>query len=183
MPVVTDIIRGAMGSMRKAIQVLRFSADPAVVSFFETYDTIPQGDREYLPIEAIAFKASVSPVALLGAILLASKTVRGQQSALMAINAHPALLKKTIKYAGMPEGSKDRQMLHQAVGFLPSPHQGGVNMNVNLLGPPQYPQGIAAPEAAPVTEEEISFESLFPSVKLNLEEWSEDRQRLLADKT
>jgi hypothetical protein len=177
-PQITDILKNSFKNVKAAIQTLRFSNEVAAVEFFKVYDELPAGDREYLPIEAVCLKAAVTPSALLGATFLACKTVRGQESALMAVNAHPAVLKATIQWAKLPGGDRHARMIHEAVGFLPTP-KGGGNINVNLLGGNPVHGNPDRAESAPAELQNEDFGELFPSVNQNLEKWSDNRRKLL----
>lgn len=177
-PKITDILKSSFKTVKAAIQAIRFSNDTSAIEFLAVYDEIPACDRDYIPIEAVCLKAGVSPSALLGATFLACKTVRSQESALIAVNAHPKVLKDTIRYASLPGGDRDRKLLHEAVGFLPTPKGGSINVNL-LNGVPQH-QKPDRPAAEPIVEEE-DFGSLFPNINRNLEKWSSDRRKLLSD--
>lgn len=176
-PEITSILKSSFKNTKAAIQSIRFSNETAAIEFLKVYDELPVGDREYISIEAICLKAAVSPAALLGATFLACKTIRGQESALIAVNAHPQILKDTIQFASLPGGDRDRKMLHEAVGFLPTPKGGSINVNL-LGGVPQFKN----PEHH-IEPDEENFEELFPSISRSLEDWSNDRKRLLADNT
>lgn len=172
-PVISDILKSAFKNTKAAIQAIRHSQEDAAIEFLKVYDELPAGDRDYIPIEAVCLKAAVSPSALLGATFLACKTMRGQESALIAVNAHPAVLKSTILFANLPGGDRDRKMLHEAVGFLPTPKGGSINVNL-MGGVPQFNNPDREPEA-----EEADFGTLFPAIGKNLEAWSDDRRKLL----
>jgi hypothetical protein len=176
-PQITDILKSSFKNVKAAIQTLRFSNETAAVEFFKVYDELPAGDREYLSIEAVCLKAAVTPSALLGATFLACKAVRGQESALMAVNAHPKVLKATIKYAQEPGGERWAKMIHEGVGFLPTPTGGSINVNL-LGGNPVYGNPNRA-ESAPAELQNEDFGDLFPSVNQNLEKWSDNRRKLL----
>ena len=170
---ITPILDSALGKWRKAIDLLRFSADENAKQFLEIYDQPPKVDRDRVPIEAICIKAEVNPAAILGATLMAARQVSAQESALIAITEHPQVVKDTITFAGLAGGSKDRKMIHQAVGFLPTSK--GVSMNVNLSGGnPQFGGAESGGD-----DDEDSFEQAFPSLNANLENWGNARRRLL----
>jgi len=58
-----------IGGMKAVLNALRFAGDdPDIEAFLEKYDSIPSGDRERLPWEAIALSADVKVTHLLGAI-------------------------------------------------------------------------------------------------------------------
>lgn len=174
-PYITDILKSSFKTVKAAIKAIRFSNETTAIEFLKVYDELPAGDRDYISIEALCLKANVSPSALLGATFLACKTMRGQESAMIAVNAHPGVLKETIRFAKLPGGDRDRKMLHEAVGFLPTPKGGSINVNL-LNGVPQPQNQNRAPEP-----DEEDFGSLFPSINRNLEEWSSDRRKLLSD--
>jgi hypothetical protein len=177
-PQITDILKSSFKNVKAAISLLRFSNETAAVEFFKVYDELPAGDREYLPIEAVCLKAAITPSALLGATFVACKVVRGQESALIAVNAHPKIMAATVKFAQEPGGDRWAKMVHEGVGFLPTPKGG--NINVNLLGGnpvhgnPNRAEGPAVPEL-----QNEDFGDLFPSVNRNLEKWSDNRRKLL----
>ena len=179
-PKITDILKSSFKTTKAAIEALRFSNETAAIEFFMVYDEIPVGDRAYIPIEAVCVKAAVSPSALLGATFMACKDMRGKESALIAVNSHPDVLKNTIRFAALPGGDRDRKMLHEAVGFLPTPKGGMVNVNV-MGGQPQYLQP-EKPHLGDGSEEE-DLNELFPSVMQNQEKWADNRRSLLADRT
>jgi hypothetical protein len=175
-PNISGMLKRVLGSAHKAIAALRFSSDPAAIAFVETYDAIPADDRESVPLEAICLKANVSAPAILGATLMAARQVQAQESALRAIIAHPDVVKTTIKTSKLVGGDKDRKMLHEAVGFLPT--KTGSSINVNLLGGnPQY-----APQRSedPDDDDDTAFIEAFPSINHKLEGWSENRRKLLS---
>lgn len=175
-PQITDILKSSFKNVKAAIQAIRFSNETPAIEFLSVYDNIPAGDRDYIPIEAVCLKASVSPSALLGATFLACKMMRGQESALIAVNAHPDVLKATIRFAKLPGGDRHAKIIHEAVGFLPTPKGGSINVNL-LNGVPQHQK----PERASEPVEEEDFGSLFPNINRNLEKWSSDRRKLLSD--
>lgn len=175
-PNISDMLKRVFGTASKAIDALRFSTDPIAVAFLEAYDGLPICDREtYLTLEAICLKAQVSPPALLGATLMASKQLMAQESALKAMVAHPDVVDSTIQFAKLPGGYKDRKMLHESVGFLPT--NKGNSLNVQLVnGVTQYNTN------SEDSDDEESFGQAFPSINAELEGWSENRRLLLDGK-
>ena len=172
--ILEDVLSGTQGpkSAHRAIKYLRFSSDGSAKQFLETYDSLPKVDRDRVPIEAICIKAGVDPSAILGATLMAARSLSAQHSSLIAIVEHPEVVRSTVQFAKLAGGSKDREMIHQSVGFLPTAK--GVSMNVNLLGGnPQF----GGAEGG--DDDEDSFESAFPSLNRNLESWGDRRRKLL----
>jgi hypothetical protein len=153
---------------------MRFSQDPAVVSFLKTYDSAPKCDLKQLPLELIALKAKVDFNALLGAIVMSFRSIQAQKSALQAMAAHPKVVNSTILYAGMPAGERDRRMLHEAVGFLPTPKGLTINQNFGQQTEvEEQEQGGTAPDV----------NDLFPMVNDKLEKWQTGRQKMLEGTT
>jgi hypothetical protein len=165
------------GSPLKAIEDLRFSVDPVAVKFLETYDSIPNGDRPSLSIEAVCLKASVSPQEFLGHVFLMRQSLCKAESSLVAVNAFPDVVRNMVEFAAMPGGDQDRKMLaqHPAIGFLPTPK--GVTMSVNLFGGETK---FSSDEDGGDDDDEI-FNQTFSGKVKDLEVWAEDRHALLTD--
>lgn len=185
MPQITPML-AAIGGHQAIINTLRYSIEPAACAFLDCYDKLPKGDRESLPIEAIAIKANVGMLELLGTIMLAAKNKNGQESALLAITSHPEVLRKTIEYAELPGGIQDRRLLHEAVNFVAS--KKGFNMNFHFGSQPNKDPNPAAPVEPEEEEDESTddespiFNNLFPMVTRKLDEWGDIRNRLLESK-
>jgi hypothetical protein len=129
-------------------------------------------DRKVIPLEAVCIKADVPAPSLLGAIMLAVRQVNGQESALLTMIEHPKVVKSTIRFAKTADGASDRKMIHESVGYLPTKQ--GSNINVNLMG--NTPQLSQSDEA---DDDDKAFVDAFPSISGKLEEWSDDRRKLL----
>jgi hypothetical protein len=172
---ISSDLKEVLGSHKKIIETMRFSQDQCIDDFFAVYDNLPVGDRDLIPIEAIAIKASVSLSALYGATLIALRLRNGQKSAMLAMKAHPEVLRKTIQYAKLPGGERDRRAIDTAVGFLPTSK--GTNISFNMLnGVPQL-----APPKEDSEDDDDGFAEMFPSITSSQEEFSEDRRKLLSD--
>lgn len=112
----------SIGGMKAVLNALRFSPDdPEIGPFLEKYDSIPSGDRERLPWEAIALSANVNVPHLLGAIHVAVQKHSVSRVRLIATLGHPLITKARVKFGQLPSGDKDRFALDTAMGFLPSP--------------------------------------------------------------
>lgn len=155
------------------IDAMRFSVEPSIISFLKTYDSIPVGDRRYIPLEAVALKSNVGFNELLGSIVMCFRSFQSQKSALMAMAAHPKVLNSTILYAGMPGGERDRRILHEAVGFLPTPK--GLTINQNF-GANQGDKG------EPDEPETVEVNDIFPMINETQEEWQSNRTKMLEAK-
>jgi hypothetical protein len=179
-PAITPLLKTSEIGHEAAIAILRYSFEPVATVFLACYDRLPKGDREVLPIEVIGVRAGVGMLELLGAIMLAAKSKIGQESALLAITSHPAVLKKTIEYAELPGGIQDRRLLHEAVNFVPG--KKGFNMNFHFGAQPAKEASTAPAVESEEDEDEDEnpdFNNLFPMVTDRLEEWGDMRNRLL----
>lgn len=169
---ITAMLQRAVGGRDKVIDILRFSQDTAATEFLKAYDEAPIGDRNYLSFEAICIKASIPTSAVYGAIIMSAKSIMGQESALTTIIEHPEVVRKTIQFAKeLPGASKDREMIHQAVGYLPS--KGG-GISVNLFGGNPQPT-----ESDDGDDDDTAFREAFPSINTQLEGWGANRRGLL----
>ena len=167
-PQITPIFE-TPSNLRDAISALRFSNDPVAAKFIGTYDKIPAGDRAYLSIEAVAIKADVDFNELLGSMIFSFRSAQAQKSGIMAMAEHPDVLRASLLYACSPAGVQDRRMLHEAVGFLPTPK--GMSLNLNF------------PQAAEKKEESSpDVNDVFPMITEKQPGWQERRTRLLEAK-
>jgi hypothetical protein len=121
-PQISPLFEKAEGGLKTVLNAMRFYAgDETIAAFLKKYDSIPAGDRERLPWEAIALSAKVDLQRLTGAILFAMQSASVNTVKVIALSSHPLIMQKTIEFAQMPGGVKDRNTMHQALGFLPSP--------------------------------------------------------------
>lgn len=162
-----------LGSKNAVIETMRFSNDPSIVSLLEIYDETPKGDRPHIPLEVFALKAGVSFSQLVGAYVLALRSVQTQKAAIVAMQAHPGLVEKTVKFAKKEEGYKDRRVIHEAVGFLPTPK----GLNLNIFPPP--PPGSEPEGTEPEEHMAPDVNDLFPLINDKQEAWQGSRQKLL----
>jgi len=177
-PPVEEIL-SYLGGRKKIIQAMRFSSEPCVHKLLKVYDSAPEYDRNKTPLEAFVLVAGVNPNELVGAVIMAFRTMQAQKSGLMVMKQHPQVLESTIKYAHLMNGSRDRQMLHQAVGFLPVANSGGRGSNINLnFGNPETPS--LAKNEDGITTPDIN--EVFPMISERLPAWQEARQKALKAK-
>ena len=87
----------------------------------KVYLSVPASYRRLLPVEAFCHAAGVSPWRILEAVTVVAVRQGAQASAVLAALVHPRVVEKTIERALQDDGTKERMMLHKAVGFLPTP--------------------------------------------------------------
>lgn len=100
---------------------MRFAPDPVISTFLEKYDATPVGDREHIPIEAIALAAQVDITHLLGSILVSLQQQAVNAVKIIAMTNHPKITEARVAFGLLPFGERDRNALDTAMGFLPSP--------------------------------------------------------------
>lgn len=154
------------------IDAIRFSQEPVVSDFLKVYDATPEFDRKRIPLEAVALKAQCDFNSLLGAMMFSFRAMQTQKSALIAMEAHPEVVAATAKFARKARGVQDRKMLHEAVGFLPTPK--GASINLNFPGSKDD-----VPDSEPTTPE---VDELFPMITQRQEKWQNDRTKMLEAK-
>lgn len=173
-PQITPVLRRTVGSVAKSISLLRFSEDPQAQKIVESYDQANKCDRDIVPIEAFCLRTNVNPAAILGLVIMSMRNLSAQESALTTMMEHPEVVRSTIQFAKeIPGASKDREMIHQAVGYLPTSK--GSSIIVNLPGAnPQFNQA-----ADDEDDDDSSFRLAFESEQNEIEGWSNSRRRLL----
>lgn len=165
---ISDILKQGKGGLKGALAAMRYSTDVNVVAFLEKYDEIPPRDRDALPWEAIAIAADVQPAYLLGGTILALRDYSANTVKILALTHHPEVTRKTIAYAALPGGEKDRHTMHQALGFLPSPKGSTFIINPGSRG--TAPVGPGADEDPDVDQPEVGedregdLNHLFPAL-------------------
>lgn len=160
-------------------KILAFAAvsdQPCAIQFMNAIRKVKEQDRNKLSFEAMCVFARVSPVEMLGAILMAAKSMKATESALKAILAHPDVVDATVKTAkvkGMT-GQADRKLLHEAVGFLPSKKGGGIAINFGF--------GRPAEERDPDSDADQDWDDAFPPLGDAIQEWSSEKHKMLEGK-
>ena len=161
------------------IDGMRFSEEPEIVSFLKVYDETPRCDRNRIPLEAFAMKAQVSFKGLCGAFMLCFRSIQIQTSAMVALREHPDVVESTAQFARLASGDRDRRMLHEAVGFLPTSK--GASINFNFPGAEkEMPEN-----EAPATDDVLvapDVNDLFPMINEKQEGWQQLRTKMLQEK-
>ncbi len=121
-PKVSQQLKQARGGLKATLAAMRFVGDDEVIAaFLHKYDSIPVGDRETLPWEAIAISAGIDLRHLLGSCIMALANQAANTTKIIAATNHPHITKMRVKYGSLPSGEKDRTALDIMVGAQPSP--------------------------------------------------------------
>ena len=122
-PQITPTIKSSVkGGLKAALGAMRFATDdPDIGAFLQKYDSIPVGDRDVLPWEAISLSANVNPKHLIGSILLAVTSHCATKSRFIVVSNHPSITRARAKYALLPSGERDRTAFDIMAGAQKSP--------------------------------------------------------------
>lgn len=102
------------------LELLADSNDPECRKVRDAYLSVPESYRRLLPLEAFCQAAGVSPWHVLEIIVGVAARRRVQASAILAATVHPRVVQKTVERALRDDGTRERMMLHKAVGFVPT---------------------------------------------------------------
>lgn len=102
----------------RPLDFLQSSEDPNARRVSEVYLSVPESYRRLLPAEAYCQAAGVSPWRVLEAITVVAVRQGAQASAILASIMRPRVLNKTIERALQEDGTRERLMLHKALGSL-----------------------------------------------------------------
>jgi len=179
-PEISPLLKKADGGIRQVIDAMRFAPDEVTSAFMKKYDAVPEGDRKYLPIEAIALSAGVDITHLLGSIMVALQKQAVSAVKIIAMTAHPKVTEARVLYAQGPWGEKDRTALDTAMGFLPSPK------GPTFIGKAVFGSGGAAMErdgeaSGDDDDDGPDLDRLFPPANAMQQKLQPIRQRLLTD--
>jgi hypothetical protein len=183
-PQITPLFKNAEGGLRAVLAAMRFYNDEEISRFLVKFDSIPSGDKDCLPWEAISISAGVNPRHLVGSILVALQAHSVSAVKVIALSGHAVVTKKMVEYAQLPSGEKDRSMLLQGLGFLPSP-KGPTFIGKAVFGgdrrvsdDDEDSDGKTV-EATPIFGKDDDLEQLFPSSEVIQEKLIPLRQRQL----
>ncbi len=120
---IARCVRGAGGGPSEPVRALDFlesSQCPEARRLLRSYLSIPESYRRLLPPEAFCHAAGVSPWVVLEAVTVVAVRRGATASAIVAAINHPRTVQKTVEIALQDDGFKDRELLHRAMGFIPS---------------------------------------------------------------
>lgn len=148
MPKITPFISRIPGGWEFVLDCLRASSDPVSRQFLKYYDdpTLPLYVRAHLPVEAFCLLASITPEALLTAIVVQAQIQGTQMSRLAAAVHFPKVVQASIDEAIKPEGIADRELQMKHAGFLPAPKGSQVSVNVSNTASVQQATLAPSPE-------------------------------------
>ncbi len=180
-PQITPTIKSSVkGGLKAALGAMRFATDdPDIGSFLRKYDSIPVGDRDVLPWEAIALSANVNTRHLIGSIVLAVASLGATKSKLLIASNHPSITRSRIQFGKLPSGERDRTALDIMAGAQKSPN-GATFIGNAVFGSINQPSGKDDEDGkSSQTSDDDAIDQLFPSVVGIQEKLIPIRQKLL----
>jgi len=147
----------SLGGLDQVLAAMRLSMDPLILKFVERYDQLNKTHKKIVPWEAIALLANIDGRHLLGAVILALREHSANEVKVAALTAHAKVTQATVEAALQPDGYRDRQMLHTALGFLAPPK--GQTINFNFTGAEEGPESNRE-----IAAEDIDMNELFPDL-------------------
>lgn len=173
-PNITAILKETHGGLKIAFKAMRFSRDPLIHAFLKKYDSIPLGDRDRVPIEAIAIAAKIDISHFWGELMLAIREHSVSAVKLIAVSSHPEVMKSRVEFAKLAGGTRDRDALDTMLGALPSP-KGPTFIGKFFAGNSKDPDDI--PEAPAELVDDLDY--IFPDAEVMQERIQPMRQKLL----
>ena len=121
-PQITPLFKKADGGLKTVLGAMRFFAqDEVIAAFLKKYDSIPAGDRENVPWEAVAIAAKLDIHHLVGSILLAIQATSMNAVNVIVRTGQHKIARARLRYGQLPSGERDRTAIEIATGWLPSP--------------------------------------------------------------
>jgi hypothetical protein len=118
-PQITPFLKDSGGSLKRILEIMRFSEDPVVRCFLSKRDLMGVWACENICWEAIALGAGLDLYHLLGAVLMAMRKHSLNIGTLIALSRFPEIIEKRIEYAKLPGGWRDREAIDELLGVLP----------------------------------------------------------------
>lgn len=121
----------SVGGKETAIEAARMvqDEDERFKKITFAWDQATLRDRDAVRLEDLCAAADITPDEFLGAVIPVIYRRNQDISRIIAAMAQPKVLEATIQSAQTQWGSLDRQMLHQASGFLPT--KAGQQINID----------------------------------------------------
>ena len=129
--------------------MLKLSDLPEAQTISNLYLSLPLEQARAVPMEAFCYASRISPMRVLE--MVTGVLVRQGATAATLLTAvwHPSVVRRTIE-AALDDSHADRQDLHKAVGFLPTPKGSQTIVNVTqatAVAPPPAIVPLPSPES------------------------------------
>ena len=169
-PKVEETLRPIIGGRDRIMETLTFSSDPAARCLLELWERHSIESQLKIPFEAFCLAAKVDIHRMVGILVTSTREITKMKSAMKTMLAHPDIVDSTVRKAKRLDGTKEKEMIHKAVGWLPSPKGSSINLNFGQQAPPEEP------------EEEVDhtdIDQIFGFDSLEIENWGNQRAKRL----
>ena len=123
---ISPILECVEGGVESVIEALRFSQeDESARAFLQKYDSVPPADLSYLSIDEICVAAGIDPKRLLTLAVDWMVRISVMRAQIEVYGILPGVTKAMIKSALTDKGTRDRRLLFQIAGILPTAHPPG----------------------------------------------------------
>jgi hypothetical protein len=123
---ISPVLESVEGGVESAIEALRFLRDDECArAFLQKYDSIPPADLPYLSIDQICDAAEVDPKQLLTLAVDWLVKISVMKTQIELYGNLPGVTKAMVKIALTDKGTRDRRLLFQIAGILPTAHPAG----------------------------------------------------------
>jgi hypothetical protein len=102
------------------MSLLQSSNESDANKLLKAYRSVPASYRKLLPPEAYCLAAGVPAARALELMTVVAVRQTANASAILCAIMHPSVVQTTVKAALTRGGSRERRMLHQAMGFIRS---------------------------------------------------------------
>lgn len=159
-PLINRLAKRIQLTREDILEHLALCADDDIRAFLQTYNRpdIPDDLRHSFPYELYCAATKdkngvpLSPNRLLEVTVAMIVRANTQLSAAIASAFHPEIVEATVGYALTQEGISDRNALHKAVGFTPTPKSAQTTIQISNAATAQAAASAQAPVAAPPPE-------------------------------
>ena len=125
-PRIAPILECVEGGVESVIEALRFSQeDESARAFLQKYDSVPPADLEYLSVDEIRVASGADPKRLLTLALDWLVKISLMKANIQLSSALPGITEAMVKSALTDKGTRDRRLLFQIAGILPTAHPAG----------------------------------------------------------
>lgn len=171
------------------MQAMRMATDDLVIrEFLMKYDSLSSDDQKRVPWEAIVIAAKLDFRVFTGSVIFALQNWSVNAVKIVALSAHPEVMQKTAEYALLPSGEKDRQTIHQGLGFIKSP-QGPTFIGKQVIGGSSSRTDEDDDDAGKLEGPTVGFgadddlDKIFPPANLIQDKLIHLRQKMLPEKS
>jgi hypothetical protein len=144
LPKIVPLIQESIGTIEKALEILRGDDSPDAIQFLAKYDAIPESDRKHLTFEERVVGAGLSPRRFMEILTGASLQRSSVATRLIVAISQPEVIRATVKSATEgrpildendeiigygPGDVKAQEMFHKITTLMPTPKGNVQNFN------------------------------------------------------